>query len=1091
MTKSEPLIVTKDLFKYLIFIALMVFLVRAPAVFAQQSAESQQSVQQLLQRIKAKQQALQQSVKTETNAVSEQAVEISEPAQQNESQSLDTPVAPSAMAENTPITQPLILNNDSNKIITAPQSRFSVGEELLLSLSVNGLALTEMFVVKTNKLFLLGLGDFFQLIEYPVTVDVAAKQADGWFLREQNEFSIRHNNDNTLSVFVLNKQHTVAEQDYQFTQDDLYVDAALLKEWFGFEFDVDEARLAVNIVSSTKFPVEARLARRNRPAAMAGDVNRSIMPLKESPYQLYSAPMLDMQVAGRQTKTDTLGSYSVLGNLDLAYFNTEFFLSGNNDDALNSSRLTLGRQSPQGELLGPLNATGIAFGDVTPVNAGFGSTLQQSRGIYVTNTPLNQVFDNRRTNITGEVQVGWDVELYRNGILLDSKIAIADGRYEFNDVDLTFGQNDFELVFYGPQGQIETKTESYLIDGNTVTTGQARYRVSVVDVNKSLLGLNDPITEKNNQGLLTSATFDYGFTKWLSMTAGTSWFKPEVGEEQQFYSLGTNVSFGQYGLLSSVVSADKDSRNSINTNFRTRFWQSNWSFNHRYDEIFAAADNDATSTHSYAVTMTGSLSFPILPVLNYQNSWFKTAHSDGRYEEVFENAIGINGPWGSLSHNVVFNKNAVSNAGNFALVDLDSTERQVSLAKNELVESDRLNAGLQYRKNFGRVFTRLFSSYAIKPDAELLSYGAVLNYPWTQQLSSELRYSYFVPEDQYQLNLGLNWQKDAFHLNTNFNYNEQGDWILGLSARFSIGYEPIRGGVFTSGRAISQSGSVAVRVFEDLNMNGVFDSEEPLIQNAKVSARQSYRHGITNEQGVVILTSLANQVTTDIVVDEESLDGPFMITAIPGVAITARKGFVDQLDFPVVKAGELEGVIYLKNEQGQHSPAPYIMLHLIDAQGDIVASTRSEFDGLYLFKSLKPGEYSLKVDDAFIDRRGLRKVKQKQLQFSSAGDLIVGVDFSLAPLEDAEGFIVSAGQFSSAGMLKLYYQMLRKRLTLSNMQKPFYIKSKENGKFVLGLAYFESADSSEFQAQQNALQLCEKLTTMQIRCEAAYHGFKY
>jgi hypothetical protein len=354
-----------------------------------------------------------------------------------------------------------------------------------------------------------------------------------------------------------------------------------------------------------------------------------------------------------------------------------------------------------------------------------------------------------------------------------------------------------------------------------------------------------------------------------------------------------------------------------------------------------------------------------------------------------------------------------------------------------------------------------------------------------------MRFSYFVPDDQYQLNLGVNWRKDAFHLNTNFNYNERGDWVIGLSARFSVGYEAMNGDIFTSGRSISQSGGAAVRVFEDLNMNGKFDEDEPLIQNAKVKAVQSYREGITNEAGVAILTSLYNNVTTDIIVDEASIDGPFMITAIPGVAITARKGFIEQLNFPVVKAGELEGTVYLQTEDAESAPAPYIMLNLLNETGEIVASTRSEYDGLYLFNNVKPGKYSLKVDDAFIDRRGLKTVKNKQVRFSSKGDLIVGVDFTLAPLENAEGYVVSAGQFNSAGMLKVYYHMLRRQLKGLSMQKPFYIRSRTDDKYVLGLAYFERAESSDEQARQQAEEVCALLTSRKLTCQVEYHGFQY
>ena len=56
-------------------------------------------------------------------------------------------------------------------------------------------------------------------------------------------------------------------------------------------------------------------------------------------------------------------------------------------------------------------------------------------------------------------RVGWDAELYRNGQLLAFAENRADGRYEFIDVPLLYGQNRFEVVLYGPQGQITARCE--------------------------------------------------------------------------------------------------------------------------------------------------------------------------------------------------------------------------------------------------------------------------------------------------------------------------------------------------------------------------------------------------------------------------------------------------------------------------------------------------------------------------------------------------------------------------------------------------------------------------------------------------------
>src|SRR5690606_25451676 len=109
-----------------------------------------------------------------------------------------------------------------------------------------------------------------------------------------------------------------------------------------------------------------------------------------------------------------------------------------------------------------------------------------------------------------------------------------------------------------------------------------------------------------------------------------------------------------------------------------------------------------------------------------------------------------------------------------------------------------------------------------------------------------------------------------------------------------------------------------------------------------------------------------------------------------------------QVELPVVKAGELEGIVYLQNEYGEEQAAPYIMLNLIDKHDNVVATTRSEYDGFYLFTDVVPGYYRLKVDPSYVDRRGLKSVQDKRVEFSSRGDVIAGVDFVLLPLDSAD-----------------------------------------------------------------------------------------
>ena len=973
-------------------------------------------------------------------------------------------------------------------------SRFSAGEELILEASTNGVPITSLFAIKTEEGFRLGLSDFVQIVEFPIDVDIANTSAEGWFLSEDNTFRMQRLSDGRLEINTNGKTYHVAPDDYA-VEEDIQIEMADIARWFDLSYTLDEGSLLLAITSQAKFPAELRSARTGNKNITSTAASKSVLPLKESSYKAFSPPMFDVQTRGQhieqvsaasptdQSTTqptiykDSSANYSILASHDLAYLNTELFLAGDNDDSLKSARLTMSRQSENADLLGPLHATEYAFGDVTPVNAGLGRTQNLTRGLSLGNTPVNQLADNRKVNITGEIQNGWDVELYRNGVLIDQRLGTSEGRYEFNDVQLDYGSNDFELIFYGPQGQRETKTESYIVDGNTVLAGQGMYRFSLVEVGKTVFNVDQIQDDPTDQGTMASSVLDYGVTDWLAVSAGTSIFEPKLGDTQHFVTLGTSASMGQAGLLSARVLQNQDSLTSSNLNFRTRFWNTSYTLDYAEAENETPITGDITTTNTSSATMSGQLFMGSPIPISFQNAWQRTENKEqGLADEYFQNAIGIGSRIGYFSNSLTLQKDVIANPL------LPPTDQSIL--------DDQLSGSLQYRKSFGRLHTRLFNSYVLKPESEPLAYGGIFNYSWTQNFNSELRYTYYKPQDQYRVDLGVNWNKDAFYLSTIASYTEDGSWSAGLGLRFSLGYEPLQRSVFTSAQPIAQSGAVSARVFEDLNMNGIFDANEPPVQNATVKAVQAYRQEKTNASGVAVLSSLYNNTTTDIVVDESTLEGPFMITSGPGVAIKARKGYVETVELPVVKAGEVDGVIYLKGIAGESEPAPYITLHLVDKNEKVVASTRSEYDGYYLFTNVKPGSYSLKVDENYIDRRGLKTANQN-LNFSPDGDVIAGVDFVLRPLDEASGYVASAGHFDSPALLKLYYHILRNKLGGQFTQTPFYIKKPDKGGYILGLAYYPGLPAKGTDAEKKALQACTNLAKTKVYCDVQYHDFKY
>ena len=134
-------------------------------------------------------------------------------------------------------------------------------------------------------------------------------------------------------------------------------------------------------------------------------------------------------------------------------------------------------------------------------------------GLLVGNRPLDQPTSFDRQTLRGNLPPGWDVTLYYNDTLLAYQQSRADGQYAFEDLPLSFGPNDFRLVFNGPLGQVRVERQSFLLDHSIIKPGEIFY---------SLAQQHD-----YGGGLRTLAQADVGLTRTLSLN-GALVRKPDL-----------------------------------------------------------------------------------------------------------------------------------------------------------------------------------------------------------------------------------------------------------------------------------------------------------------------------------------------------------------------------------------------------------------------------------------------------------------------------------------------------------------------------------------------------------------------------------
>ncbi len=334
---------------------------------------------------------------------------------------------------------------------------------------------------------LLPFKELMSRLQFSIEVNTQAGAAQGWFITENRTFTLSIKDE---LAKVGDTAHRFTPQQVVWEADDIYVDTRLLEQWFPLNITFNSKRQMVEMQSREPLPIEAALMREKRTATKSGEYIRPTYNRVEEPYKLVSPPSADVTFrtaydssSGRTWENDL----SVLAANDALYMNQITFGSFDEEGGVIDLRTRLERQDVDGELLGPLHAREVAVGDVYSPPVDLIAQNTDGRGAFLTNFSDEYLADSDRIVIRGDVQPGWDVELYRNDILLDFQRVDTNGQYEFPDVPLLVGFNTFRLVFYGPFGERREETRRYVNDPTQRDKGKVYYRVAVTQHERDLI----------------------------------------------------------------------------------------------------------------------------------------------------------------------------------------------------------------------------------------------------------------------------------------------------------------------------------------------------------------------------------------------------------------------------------------------------------------------------------------------------------------------------------------------------------------------------------------------------------------------------
>ena len=143
-----------------------------------------------------------------------------------------------------------------------------------------------------------------------------------------------------------------------------------------------------------------------------------------------------------------------------------------------------------------------------------------------------------------------------------------------------------------------------------------------------------------------------------------------------------------------------------------------------------------------------------------------------------------------------------------------------------------------------------------------------------------------------------------------------------------------------------------------------------------------------------MLTRLQPRTYADLALDLGTLDDAQWQPTRPGVRILPRPGKVQVIDFPVVLTAEIDGVVYLRSDDGRRGIGN-ARLQLVDPAGKVVGETVSGGDGYYIMPSVRPGTYRLRISPEQLTGLRLTADAAPEVTVNARADFVNGVDITL------------------------------------------------------------------------------------------------
>lgn len=780
-------------------------------------------------------------------------------------------------------------------------------------------------------------GDFLTALDVPMKIDLETKIASGWAFKEAHKINI---DQRAGQVRYGAQAEALAQGAVRDVPEGWCVDSAALSRWFGIKVLPKTNGSALVLESEAKLPVELAVERRRRAAQLKknASIELSSLPQVRLPYRMWRAPALDFVVSGGMTYRASTGTridrrVAVYAAGEVAHLSYNAQVSTNDKGRPQSVRLRAFRSDPDGGLLGPLDATHFEFGDVAGYNSRLLGTGSNGRGVAVTNQPLFTPTSFDRTRFEGELPVGWEAELYRNGQLLGFADNNGDQRYQFEDVQLLYGENRVDIVLYGPQGQVKTRSETVNVGQDNVPPGETWYWAGVNQPGRDLVNFFKAPDDPNIPRAQATLSVAHGIDQKTSV--GVTVQALQLQDERLTYVEGTVRRSLGAALIEVAVARDDKGGMAARAQLLTKIGAVNVSAEAIMAKDFRLNGLERKSVREGRLSLDAPLRIgrTLVPV-----------HGDVRYSERGDGTRQLEAAARLSSHINRFNL-----AGDLRY------RRQWGSGGGGPDPPAEIEGSMIASGRIGAVRLRGAGVWQISPDSRFKTAELSAYWSASERADFEGAVAYDAQSGLSRARLTHIRRFDTMAVALTGEAASDGSVAVGFNLNFSL--DSSRRGLSLSRQQLATAGAVRATVFRDLNDNGRRDTGEPVEKGALITTGARLAERTTDAQGHVLIAGLTNYVPVAVGIDTTSLGDPMLAPKKALQVVTPRPGIAADVEIALVGAGDIEGAVVKDGGEGFEG----LELELVDASGKVVATTRSDYDGFFLFERVAYGRYVVRI----------------------------------------------------------------------------------------------------------------------------------